>query len=198
MLPSLPSSGCHRRPCRPRPLCRQGRTPHRPDRRCAAARRHGGTPPVGATPEAAKMVGLNRLGPEAEPAAGPEDGTAPALLTDAVRTGAVPAVDPAGAPDPPPAVGGATALTAANSVFGVANAARLGPVGIAASQVWAQAPRHPGPQYRRPPNSRSNGRGDHRPLLAIVTARFLSQKGPLERSTGFSRYQSEQHIYHFP
>jgi hypothetical protein len=92
-------------------------------------------PPVGATAERAKIVGVNRFGLDCETTAGPGGAAAPVLPTNVVATGAaVPA-----AFELPPGFAVGRPLTAANKVFGVTSAARFGPVGIEACFVGADA-----------------------------------------------------------
>jgi hypothetical protein len=137
-------------------------------------------PPVGAAAGAAKMAGLNRLGPEVDAATGAEDGTTPAVLTEGVRTGDEPPVGAAVALELPPGVAGTAPLAFANNVFGVASAARLGPVGIETcltddGEINASSPGAAVPLTAKTPAATAAVI----PVLflAIVIARFLSQEG---------------------
>jgi hypothetical protein len=98
-------------------------------------------PPVGAAAVLAKMVGLNRLGPDCATTAGPADEVEPVLPTNAVVTGAdatgAVAGEPATAAEPPLDAVVGRLLTAANKVFGMARLARLGPAGICFSGAEA-------------------------------------------------------------
>jgi hypothetical protein len=146
-------------------------------------------PPVGVAAVLAKMVGLNRLGPDCATTAGPADGAEPVLPTNAVVTGAVvtgaSAVEPATAAEPPLEAADGRLLTAANKVFGIARPARFGPAGICFSGAEAAGVCQVGaavPAAARTPTV--TAAVIIVVLVAIAMPEFLSPEGPLERMTG--------------
>jgi hypothetical protein len=122
------------------------------------------------------MAGPKELAPVDDVVAAADAGATRPLSTTVVTPGA----PPTNAPDPSPAIPDVKLLLAANSVFGVASAARLGPVGIEScftgfGEIGASPLGTAVPLTAKTPTATAAVI----PVLflAIVIARFLSQEG---------------------